>query len=79
MRTKLPTHVGFIPDGAALLVVGDEMSPVFPQELNALRRRTGSGIKVNFLVNYGWEWDLEGLKNGGLRSREVSRLDMVVR
>jgi undecaprenyl diphosphate synthase len=30
-------------------------------------------------VNYGWEWDLEGLKNGGLRSRDVSRLDLIVR
>ena len=35
--------------------------------------------KVNPLVNYGWEWDLAGLKNGGLRSDEVSRLDLIVR
>jgi undecaprenyl diphosphate synthase len=65
--------------GAALLVVGDERSPVFPDELESFRRRSCGGIKVNFLVNYGWEWDLEGLKNGGLRSREVSRLDMIMR
>lgn len=65
--------------GAALLVVGDERSSVFPEALTPFRRRTGAGIKVNFLVNYGWEWDLEGLKNGGLRSADVSRLDLIVR
>jgi undecaprenyl diphosphate synthase len=36
-------------------------------------------MKVNLLVNYGWEWDLAGLKNGGLRSSDVSRLDLIVR
>jgi len=65
--------------GAALLVVGDERSPVFPRELAKLRRRLPGGMKVNFLVNYGWEWDLDGLSNGGLRSRDVSRLDLIVR
>ena len=45
--------------GAALLVAGDETSPQFPQELLPFRRRQGQGIKVNFLVNYGWEWDLD--------------------
>jgi undecaprenyl diphosphate synthase len=65
--------------GAALLVVGDELSKQFPSDLAAFRSRQGSGIKVNFLVNYGWEWDLAGLKNGALRSADVSRLDMVVR
>lgn len=65
--------------GAALLVVGDERSAQFPPELRAFRRRQGSGIKVNFLVNYGWEWDLDGLREGALRSAEVSRLDLVVR
>jgi undecaprenyl diphosphate synthase len=65
--------------GAALLVIGDEQSKQFPAELAAFRVRRGEGIKVNFLVNYDWEWDLAGLKNGGLRSADVSRLDMVVR
>lgn len=65
--------------GAALLVVGDERSKQFPAELAAFRTRQGEGIKVNFLVNYGWEWDLDGLKEGGLRSADVSRLDLVVR
>ena len=65
--------------GAALLVVGDERSPVFPAELAPFRQRLPGTMRVNFLVNYGWEWDLEGLTNGGLRSRDVSRLDLIVR
>jgi len=28
----------------------------------AFRTRQGEGIKVNFLVNYGWEWDLMALR-----------------
>jgi undecaprenyl diphosphate synthase len=65
--------------GAALLVVGDETSAQFPAGLKKFRQRQGSGMKVNLLVNYGWEWDLAGLENGGLRSDEVSRLDLIVR
>src|SRR3954470_128769 len=65
--------------GAALLVVGDDLSDEFPDELTPFRVRQGAGIKVNFLVNYGWEWDLEGLKQGALRSQEVSRVDLIVR
>lgn len=66
--------------GAALLVLGDDSSPLFPPELRPFLKRRGTGIKVNFLVNYGWEWDLEGLRSAGtLRSAEVSRLDLVVR
>lgn len=65
--------------GAALLVLGDEKSDQFPAELRPFRQRTGAGIKVNFLVNYGWKWDLSGLKTGDIKSVEVSRLDMVVR
>jgi undecaprenyl diphosphate synthase len=65
--------------GAALLVVGDERSSQFPAELARFRTRQGAGIKVNFLVNYGWEWDLDGLRSGALRSADVSRLDLIVR
>jgi undecaprenyl diphosphate synthase len=65
--------------GAALLVVGDETSPQFPDALRPFRTRQGSGIKVNFLVNYHWEWDLAGLEGGQIRSKEVSRLDLIVR
>jgi undecaprenyl diphosphate synthase len=65
--------------GCALLVLGDEQSAQFPNELVPFRTRQGNGIKVNFLVNYGWEWDLAGLQGGGLKSAAVSRLDLVVR
>jgi len=65
--------------GAALLVVGDETSEQFPDELKAFRTRKGNGIKVNFLVNYHWKWDLAGLEKGEIRSQDVSRLDLIVR
>lgn len=65
--------------GADLLVMGDEQSAQFPAALKGFRRRQGAGMKVNLLVNSGWEWDLAGLKNGGLRSRDISRLDLIVR
>jgi len=65
--------------GAALMVLGDERSDQFPEALRPFRRRRGEGIKVNFLVNYGWEWDLRALRRGALHSCEVSRLDLIVR
>ncbi len=65
--------------GAALLVVGNDRTAHFPDELRCFRTRQGDGIKVNFLVNYHWEWDLAGLKEGQVRSHEVSRLDLIVR
>ncbi len=65
--------------GAALLVVGDETSSQFPPELRPFRTRQGGGMRVNLLVNYGWEWDLDGLRQGSIRSHEVSRLDLIVR
>lgn len=71
---------GVIEAGAAVLVVGDERSANFPDELRDWRTRQGDGIKVNLLVNYGWEWDLAGLKDGGeIRSADISRLDLIVR
>ena len=65
--------------GASLLVVGDDTSDQFPDELRSFRTRRGNGIKVNFLVNYHWKWDLAGLEQGQLRSHDVSRLDLIVR
>lgn len=65
--------------GAALLVVGDDASPLFPRELRPFRTRRGAGIKVNFLANYHWEWDLAGLRDGAIRSADVGRLDLIVR
>ncbi|AKH38598.1 MULTISPECIES: undecaprenyl diphosphate synthase family protein [Nitrosomonas] len=65
--------------GAALLVLGDDESSHFPAALRRFRSRQGRGIKVNFLVNYGWDWDLKGLRAGRMRSEEVSRIDLIVR
>jgi len=52
-------------EDAELLVVGDSESLMFPKELNKYTTRQtigNGGVKVNFLVNYGWEWDLNNLK-----------------
>jgi undecaprenyl diphosphate synthase len=65
--------------GAALLVVGDERSSLFPEELKPFLVRTPGTMKVNLLANYGWQWDLDGIASGGLRSSAVSRLDLIVR
>lgn len=82
---------------AALLVVGDSDSPMFPLELRPYTKRTkfGAGsIRVNFLVNYGWNWDLghsltsrpsAGRARGEARilhslgSRDISLIDLVIR
>lgn len=65
--------------GAALLVVGDAGSRQFPKQLNPYLVRSSGDVKVNLLANYGWDWDLEGIAHGGLRSQEVSRIDLIVR
>ena len=78
---------------ADLLVVGNTESALFPTELMRFTKRTRFGegrIKVNFLVNYGWNWDLNhSLKNSGtskpgnvadgIASAEISRIDLIVR
>ena len=57
----------------------DETSVLFPPELRGFRTRQGNGMKVNLLVYYDWEWDLVGLREGNIRSHDVSRLDLIVR
>lgn len=70
---------------ASLLVLGNYDSPMFPPQLlpYTTRHTFGKGgIKINFLINYSWEWDLN-LKSGYigpvLRSNDVSRVDLIVR
>lgn len=61
----------------SLLVLGDSESDNFPENLLSYRERQDIGepkIKVNFLVNYGWDWDLKGM-----RSKEIPRVDLVIR
>ena len=65
--------------GSSLLVLGDDTSAQFPESLKRFRTRQGRGLKVNLLINYGWQWDLDGLRTGELRSHEVSRIDLIVR
>lgn len=59
-------------------VIGNTESPCFPPDLLPYTRRNngaGDKMRVNLLVNYGWEWDM---KNGWM-SRSVPRIDMVIR
>ncbi|MDA3922631.1 MAG: polyprenyl diphosphate synthase [Salinisphaera sp.] len=80
--------------GVALLAVGDAGSAIFPDALRSFAgERSDGDIKVNLLVNYGWQWDLFfALKQVGsnsglvysdvprtLASAAVSRVDLVVR
>ena len=71
-------------EDSELLVLGNNKSTVFPSELSQYTERKTfgkGGIKVNFLVNYSWEWDL-GIKEQKpfhLNSEDVSRVDLVIR
>lgn len=64
-------------EGAEVCVIGNSKSSCFPASLLPYTEKNTSSdkIKVNLLVNYGWEWDF---KNGWL-SREIPRIDMVIR
>ena len=79
-------------EDAELLVIGNTDSPMFPEELKTYTKRTNigkGGIKVNFLVNYGWYWDLIDLafakninKNNiynHIQSKDISRIDLIIR
>lgn len=68
-------------ENAELYVIGNTNSPCFPVELRpyAERRRQSTyhqgTVRVNFLVNYGWEWDMKN----GWASNEIPRIDLVIR
>jgi len=78
-------------ENASLLVVGNSHSPMFPKELASFTSRKtfgNGGTKVNFLVNYGWEWDLRHLKTANpnekniiknVESNDISRIDLIIR
>lgn len=70
---------------AELLVIGNRNTPMFPEALLPYTTRQifgKGGMKINFLINYSWEWDL-GYHNGqlgnGLASQDISRIDLVIR
>lgn len=78
---------------ANLLIVGNTDSPLFPKELLPFTKRVAFGkglMNVNFLVNYGWDWDLcqsrsiEQRKykesfSKRIASAEISRIDLIIR
>jgi undecaprenyl diphosphate synthase len=76
---------------AELLVVGNTNSDMFPEELLAYTKRTRFGegkIRINFLVNYGWNWDLTyAFENSSgskkffekIASAEIPRIDLLIR
>ena len=76
-------------EGTSLEVVGNTKTECFPKELLPYTKRTdiaGGGIKVNFLVNYGWEWDLSAIKTSEslpiinqIHSKDISRIDLIIR
>lgn len=70
-------------EGADLLVIGNQESKCFPKELLPfITRRSihGGGIRLNFLVNYGWQWDLSHIQlDGQPYSRDISRMDLIIR
>ncbi len=70
-------------EGAELLVIGNRESKCFPEALAPYTVRTafhGGGIKVNFLVNYGWKWDLSHIRTDGKPySDQISRMDLIIR
>jgi len=82
-----------IKEGAALQVIGDTSSKCFPAALKPYARKRSDGdLRVNFLVNYGWQWDLAAAvtQHSGnraspralplmLASRHAGRLDLLVR
>lgn len=78
-------------EGVSILVVGNSESTMFPKELLPYikRDKDDKRVKVNLLVNYGWNWDLYSLADGKytnrkevynhIKSRDVSRMDLIIR
>lgn len=68
-------------ENAELYVIGNTGSPCFPAELLPYTERRRQPVykkdtvRINFLVNYGWEWDMKA----GWASRDIPRIEMVIR
>ncbi|MDE6105006.1 MAG: undecaprenyl diphosphate synthase family protein [Clostridia bacterium] len=65
-------------EGASVRVIGNTNSPCFPPSLLGYtkhKENSNNKMKVNLLVNYGWEWDIKN----GWQSKEIPRIDMVIR
>ncbi len=82
-------------EDARLRVIGDHQSDMFPARLLPFVKRQTFGegqMKVNFLVNYDWSWDVGHLFDaqrpsgsqrkavaGKIGSGDVSRIDLIIR
>lgn len=80
---------------ANLLVIGNTESSIFPKELYKYANKRvnfGKGlININFLVNYGWNWDISNALNelnnknkklsfrDCIASSDISRIDLIIR
>ena len=66
-------------ENALLTVIGNSKSDCFPKELLPYSERRlppdGDTVRVNLLVNYGWEWDMKN----NWASRDIPRVDLVIR
>ncbi len=68
-------------ENTELFVLGNTDSSCFPAALLPYtdRRRppayTSRKLRVNLLTHYGWEWDMKS----GWASREIPRIDLVIR
>ncbi len=79
----------------SILAVGDASSPFFPEELKLFtipQENREQKMKLNFLINYSWKWDLNmALVNSGdkrmrkqdilknIGSKDISRVDLLIR
>ena len=70
---------------ANLLVIGNDSSPAFPEELKPYANKRvifkEGGTNVNFLVNYDWGWDLKAAQSadGKIASSDIPRVDLLIR
>ena len=68
-------------EDVSVRVLGNTKSSCFPEELlpyTEEREPQGADkekMKVNLLVNYGWEWDMKN----NWASRNIPRVDMIIR
>ena len=65
-------------EDVSLYVVGNTQSGCFPSKLLDLTKQRDPStdkMRVNFLVNYSWEWDMKN----NWASRDIPRIDMVIR
>lgn len=68
-------------EDVTIYVVGNTKSSCFPSELlpytdtEACGENDSKTMRINFLINYGWEWDM---KNDWV-SKKIPRVDLVIR